>query len=79
MGMELLSFHDQFVAYLSAHEEHDNFTFIGIIQDAQVAHPQFEVSEKIGAQSLDSFGRFRGLVLQAGPNSRFQDPLLTCR
>jgi hypothetical protein len=30
--MELLSFHDQFIAYLSAHEEHDNFAFIDIIQ-----------------------------------------------
>jgi len=48
--MKFLSLHDQFIAYVSAHEEHDNFIFIDIIQDTKVSCPQFEFGEKIGAQ-----------------------------
>jgi hypothetical protein len=76
MAMELLSFHDQFIAYLSAHEERDNFAFIDIIQGTQVSYTQFIGRKKIGAQALDRFGGRRRLMLQPGQDRRLQDSLL---
>jgi hypothetical protein len=35
MAMKLLVLDDQPVAYFAAHDEHDNFVFIDIIQSAQ--------------------------------------------
>jgi hypothetical protein len=76
MAMDLLSFHDQFVAYLSAHEEHDNFAFIDIIQDTKASRAQFKFGEQIRAQLLNRLRRCGRLVLQPGHDSRFQDSLL---
>jgi hypothetical protein len=79
MAMEFLAFDDQLVSYLAAHEQHDNFTLIHIIQGTQVYRPQFEIGEEIGPQALGGFGRLRGFVLQPGLDSRFQDPLVSDR
>jgi hypothetical protein len=79
MPMELLTFDDQRIANFAAHEEHNNFAFIDIIQGTQVSRTQFEISKKIGAQAFDRFRRRRGLVLQPGHDSRFQDSLITER
>jgi hypothetical protein len=32
MAMKLLAFHDQLIAYFAAHDEHDDFAFIDIVQ-----------------------------------------------
>jgi hypothetical protein len=62
MGMEFLSFHDEFIADLAAHEKNDHFAFIDIIQDTQIARAQFELGEQIGAQPLDGL-RGRGRLV----------------
>jgi hypothetical protein len=79
MAMEFLAFDDQLVSYLVAHEEHDDFALIHIIQSTQVSRPQFKIGEEIGPQALGGFGRLRGLVLQPGLDSRFQDSLVSDR
>jgi hypothetical protein len=76
MAMELRSLHDQFVTCLAAHEEHDNFAFLDIIQGTQLSHPQFELGKGIGAQLLDRVRGCRRLVLQPSSDSCFQDSLI---
>jgi len=77
--MELLSFHNQFVADFAGHDQYDNFVTLDIIQGAQVSCTQFKLGQRIGSQSLDCFRRCRGLVLKPGQNGRFQDSLVTSR
>src|SRR5258707_8756911 len=60
MAMKLLTFHDQLIAYFAAHDEHDNFAFIDIIQGTQVSRPQFVVGKWIGTLTLDGLGGRRG-------------------
>jgi hypothetical protein len=79
MAMELLTFDDQFIAYFAAHDEHDNFALIDIIQSAQVSRTQFKVRKEIGAEALDRFCGCCRLVLQPGQYSRLQDSLVTNR
>jgi hypothetical protein len=79
MAMKLLSFHYQFVADFSSHDEHDNLVSFDIIQCTQISCTQFKLGERIGSQLFDRFGRCRGLVLQAGQDGRFQNPLVTRR
>jgi hypothetical protein len=79
MAMKFLTFHDQLVADFAAHEEYDNFALIDIVQGTQVPRTQLEVGEKIWTQALDSLCWLRGLVLQPGLDSRFQDSLLAGR
>jgi hypothetical protein len=73
MAMELLSFHDEFVADFSPDDEHDYFISLDIVQGAQVSRTELELGERIGAQPLDRFRWRRRLVLQAAPDGRFQD------
>jgi hypothetical protein len=61
--MKLLSFHDQFVADLPAHDEQDNLRSLDIIQDAKVPDAQLELSERVGAQPLEGF-RFRCRLME---------------
>jgi hypothetical protein len=77
MAMELLPFHNQFVAHFAADDQNDDLVRLDIIQGSQVTCPQLEVSERIRTQSLDRFRWLRGLVLQSGLNRCFQDALLT--
>jgi hypothetical protein len=79
MAMKLFPFHNQLVAHFLAHNKHDNFVFLNIIQGTQVSCPKFELGERIGSQPFDRFGGRRGLVLKTGQDSRFQDPLVTYR
>jgi hypothetical protein len=79
MAMELLSFHNQLIAYLSANEKHDNFAFINILQNTKVSHSQFVFGEQIGAQFLDCFRWGRRLVFQSGENRGFQYALVVDR
>jgi len=74
--MELLAFHNQFAPHLTSDDQDDNLISLDIIQGTQVSCPQFKFSERIRAQSLDRFRGRRGLVLEPGRDSRFQDPLL---
>jgi hypothetical protein len=62
MAMKFLAFHDQLITNFAAHDKHDNFTFIDIIQGTQVSCAQFEVGKKIGAQALDGFRGRGGLM-----------------
>jgi hypothetical protein len=57
-----------FVANLAADDQDDNFVSFNIIQGAQVAYPQLEVSERIGTQSRGAIQRF----LPAGRSGRCQ-------
>jgi len=77
--MELLPFHNQFVADLAGHDQYDNFVTLNIIQGAQVSCTQFKLGQRIGSQPLDCFRRCRGLVLKPGQDGRFQDSLVTGR
>jgi len=74
--MELLSFHNESIADFAPDNQDDNRISLDIIQGTQVTSPQFKRSERIGAQALDRFRGRRGLVLQPGQDSGFQDPLL---
>jgi len=69
--MELLAFHNQFVPHLASDDQDDNFISLDIIQGTQVSCPQFKLSERIRAQSLDRFRGRHGLVLEPGLDSRF--------
>jgi hypothetical protein len=53
--MELLSFHNQLVPHFASDDQDDNLVSLHIIQGAQVACPQLELSERIGAQAFDRF------------------------
>jgi hypothetical protein len=53
MAMELLAFHNQLVADLSPDDQDDDFFSFNIIQDTQVARPQFKLGQGIRAQALD--------------------------
>jgi hypothetical protein len=75
MTIEFLAFHDQFVSNFAAYEEHDDFAFFDIIQGTQISCTQFEICKKIGAQAFDRFRGRRGLVHEAGLDSRFQNSL----
>jgi hypothetical protein len=77
--MKILAFHNQFVADFPSDDQDDNFVSFDIIQDTQVACPKLELRQRIGAQTLDRFRGHRGLVLQAGQDSRFQDSLVADR
>jgi hypothetical protein len=55
MAMELLTFHNQFVAQLAADDENDNLISLDILQGTQISRPQLELGEGIWAQSLDCF------------------------
>jgi len=79
MAMEFLTFDDQLVSYLAAHEEDDDFARIHIIQGTQVSRPQFEIGEEIGPQALSGSRRLRGIMLQPGLYCRFQDTLVSDR
>jgi hypothetical protein len=79
MAMKLLSFHKQFVADFSPHDEHDNFISLNIVQDTQVPCPQFKLRQRIGPQPLDRLRLRRRLVLKPGQDGCFQDPLVTSR
>jgi hypothetical protein len=43
MAMEFLPFHNQFVADLLAHDEHNNLVFFHIIQGAKISCAQFKL------------------------------------
>jgi hypothetical protein len=66
MAMELLSFHDEFVADLPPHDEDDNLVCLHIIQGTQVFYPQLKLCQRIGPQPFDCFRRCLGLVLEPG-------------
>jgi len=77
--MKLLTFHNQLVAYFAAHDEHNHFVFLDIIQGTQVPCPEFELGECIRSQPFDRSRGRRGLVLEPRQYSRFQVPLVTYR
>jgi hypothetical protein len=79
MAMKLLTFHNQLVAFLPPDDQDDNFVTFDIIQDTQVSRPKFELGQRVRTQALDRFRGRRGLVLQPGQNSRFQDSLIPRR
>jgi hypothetical protein len=79
MAMELLAFHDQFVADFPPDDQDDNFLSLDIIQGTQVTRPKLELDQRVGPQTLDGFCERRRLVLQPGQDSRFQDALVTNR
>jgi len=62
--MELLSFHHEFVAFLSSHEKDNHLITFDIIQDSQVARPQFKLREWVGTQPFYCFRWRRWLILQ---------------
>jgi hypothetical protein len=68
--MKLLAFDDQFVADLSAHDQEDDFGFLHIVQDPEVAHTKLELGQRVGPQSLDRPRRRRRLVLQPSRDRR---------
>jgi hypothetical protein len=76
MAMKLLAFHYEFVADFLADDQNHNLVSLDIIQGTQVSCAQFKLSERIGTQALDRFRGRRGLLQEAGLDSRFQDPLL---
>jgi hypothetical protein len=78
MGMELLTFHNEFVADLAPDKQEDNFVSLNIIQDTQVSSPQLKFSKGIRPQALDRFRERRRLMLQPGQDSRFQNSPFTC-
>lgn len=51
--MELLTFHDQFVADLSAYHEYNYFMLLDIIQYPQIARTKLKLCERIWAKALD--------------------------
>src|SRR5262249_38775937 len=79
MAMELLSSHDQLVAFFPPDDQDDYLVSFDIIQGTQVPCPKLELGQRIGTQLLDRFRRRRGLVFEPGQDSRFQDSLLTYR
>jgi hypothetical protein len=79
MAMKLLAFHNQFVADFPSDDQDDNIVSLDIIQGTQVACAKLEFRQRIGAQTLDRFRGRRGLLLQPGQDSRFQDSLVTNR
>jgi hypothetical protein len=64
MAMELLPFHNQFVADLSPDNQNDNFVSFHIIQRTQITCPKLELGQRIGTQSLDRVCGNPGLVFK---------------
>jgi hypothetical protein len=77
MAMELLTFHDQLVAFFPSDDQDNNLVSFDIVQGTQVSCPKLELGERIGTQSFDRFCRRSGLVLQPRQDSRFQESLVT--
>jgi hypothetical protein len=71
MATELFSFHNQFVADFSPHDEYDNLVSFDIIQGSQISRTQFKFGQRIGSQSFDSLRRCLGLLLKPGQDGRF--------
>ena len=70
MAMELLAFHNEFVADFSSDNQDEDFVSFDIIQDTQVRCPQLKLRQRIWTQPLDRFrGRCR-LVFQPGEDGR---------
>jgi hypothetical protein len=64
MLMELLAAHDQFVADLPPDDQEDDFLIRDIIQDTEVAHPEFELGHRVGPKLLDRLGRCPRLIAE---------------
>jgi hypothetical protein len=47
MAMKLLASHDQFVADLPPDHEQDNFRLFHIVEDAEIAHAEFELGQGV--------------------------------
>jgi hypothetical protein len=55
MAMELLTFHNQLIAFFPSDDQDDNFLTFNIIQDTHVACPKLKLGERIGTQLLVAF------------------------
>jgi hypothetical protein len=77
MAMELLAFHDQFVADFSPDDQDDDFFAFDIIQHTQVARSQLECSKRIWTQTFNRFARLCRFVFQSCSECCFQDSLFT--
>jgi hypothetical protein len=74
--MELLSPYDQGVADLAT-DNMDDLLTLHIIEDAEVAHPELELGDRIGLELLDGPGRCRRPVAEPGEDCGLHDPLLS--
>jgi len=70
--MELLSFHDQFVAELSPHQEQDDLLCLDIIQNKEVADARLELGKRVRTQPLDGLCRCCWLMEEAGLDRRLE-------
>jgi hypothetical protein len=76
MAMKFLPFDDQLVAHFPSDHEQDDLVFLDIIQHAEIACAEFELSQRIRPQFLDRPSRRRWIVSQPRLNRRFEDALL---
>jgi hypothetical protein len=79
MAMELLAFHNQFVADLAPDNQDNNLVSFHIVQGTQVSCPQLELGQRVGAQPFTRPGGRRGMLFEPGQDGRFQDSLVADR
>ncbi|MBX7105795.1 MAG: hypothetical protein K1X57_17055 [Gemmataceae bacterium] len=75
MAMKLLPFHNERVADLPTDDQDDNLITLHIVQRPQVAHPQFELGQRVGAKLFDRFRECFRLILQSGQDRRLHNAL----
>jgi hypothetical protein len=79
MSTELLLGDNQLVADLPLLDRNDHFLCFHIIQNSQIACPQFILGHGIRAQPLDGTSQSRGLVKKSGGDRRLQNSLMASR
>jgi hypothetical protein len=81
MAMKLLSFDNQFVAYVDADEQqHDVFVLAAnIVQHAKTLNTKLELSEGIWSQLADGPRGHRRLLGQPGGDRRLDNPPIVRR
>jgi hypothetical protein len=77
--MELLAFHNQFIADFPPHHKQDDLHTFDIIQDAEVADAQLELRKRVGTQPPDGLRLRCRLVKETGLDRRLQKALLADR